>query len=41
MAGHTGYRHYRERYRRENGRWRIAAMQLRYLIFEGLPPVEG
>ena len=38
MAGHTGYGHYRERYRRENGRWRICAMQLRYLIFEGLPP---
>ena len=41
MAGHTGYGHYRERYRRENGRWRICAMQLRYLIFEALPPVQG
>ena len=31
---HTGFGHYHERYERKDGRWRIAALQLRYLIFE-------
>jgi uncharacterized protein (TIGR02246 family) len=31
---HTGFGHYHERYERKDGRWRIAALTLRYLIFE-------
>jgi hypothetical protein len=31
---HTGYGHYHERYVRQNGRWRIASLKLRYLIME-------
>jgi ketosteroid isomerase-like protein len=34
-AGHTGYGHYRETYRRcADGRWRIAESQLSYLQFD-------
>jgi uncharacterized protein (TIGR02246 family) len=36
-AGHTGYGQYHERYERRDGRWRIAALQLRYLIYEPHP----
>jgi ketosteroid isomerase-like protein len=36
-AGHTGYGQYRERYRYENGRWRIAESQLTYLIYDSHP----
>ena len=32
--GHTGYGQYHERYERTNGTWRIASLQLRYLIYE-------
>lgn len=32
--GHTGFGQYRERYERKDGRWRIAALELRYLIYE-------
>jgi ketosteroid isomerase-like protein len=35
--GHTGYGQYRERYERKDGRWRIAALELRYLIYEPDP----
>lgn len=38
-AGHTGFGHYRERYVRQGGRWRIASLQLRYLTYETDPPV--
>ena len=33
-GGHTGYGRYYERYRRHAGGWRIAALRLRYLIYE-------
>ncbi|EJL28529.1 nuclear transport factor 2 family protein [Novosphingobium sp. AP12] len=37
-TGHTGYGHYRERYRRcADGRWRIAETQLSYLIYDSRP----
>lgn len=36
-GGHTGFGQYHERYVRENGRWRIAALELRYLIYEPHP----
>ena len=36
-AGHTGFGHYHERYVRKDGSWRIAALQLRYLIYEPYP----
>src|SRR5579864_2311647 len=36
-AGHVGYGHYRERYVRKDGRWRIAASQLRYLAYDPQP----
>jgi ketosteroid isomerase-like protein len=35
--GHTGFGQYHERYERKDGRWRIAALQLRYLIYEPQP----
>ncbi len=35
--GHTGFGQYHERYERRNGRWRIAASQLRYLVYETDP----
>ncbi|CAN7558202.1 nuclear transport factor 2 family protein [Phenylobacterium sp. LjRoot219] len=38
-SGHTGYGQYRERYERRDGRWRIAASQLSYLIYEPQPRV--
>jgi uncharacterized protein (TIGR02246 family) len=31
---HTGFGHYHERYERKDGRWRIAALTLRYVIVE-------
>jgi hypothetical protein len=34
---HTGYGQYHERYERRGGRWRIAALQLRYLIYDSDP----
>ena len=38
-GGHTGYGHYREKYRRcADGRWRIAQSQLSYLHFDPHPP---
>jgi ketosteroid isomerase-like protein len=36
-AGHTGFGHYHERYTRKDGNWRIAALRLRYLIYEPYP----
>ncbi len=37
-AAHTGFGHYRERYRRcADGKWRIAKLKLTYLIFEREP----
>jgi hypothetical protein len=36
-GGHTGFGQYHERYVRKDGRWRIAALQLRYLIYEPHP----
>jgi uncharacterized protein (TIGR02246 family) len=33
-TGHTGFGQYHERYVRQDGRWRIANLQLRYLIYE-------
>jgi len=34
-SGHTGFGHYRERYVRcPDGKWRIAALQLRYLRYD-------
>jgi ketosteroid isomerase-like protein len=34
---HTGFGHYHERYVRQDGRWRIASLKLRYVIFEAEP----
>jgi hypothetical protein len=36
-SGHTGYGQYHERYVRLDGRWRIAALQLRYIVYEAHP----
>jgi uncharacterized protein (TIGR02246 family) len=36
-AAHTGFGHYYERYVRQGGRWRIASLKLRYVIFEREP----
>ena len=36
-SGHTGYGHYFERYVRKDGRWRIAAQKLRYLVYDSYP----
>ena len=36
-GGHTGFGHYHERYVRQDGRWRIAALRLSYLIYEPHP----
>jgi ketosteroid isomerase-like protein len=35
--GHLGFGHYHERYVRQGGRWRIAALKLRYLFVERDP----
>ena len=34
VTGHTGYGQYHERYVRQGGRWRIAALKLSYLQFD-------
>ena len=36
-SGHTGYGQYHERYERKDGRWRIARLQLRYLVYDSHP----
>ena len=38
MGGHTGYGHYRERYVRKDGKWRIAHQVLTRLIEDFYPP---
>lgn len=37
----VGWGHYHERYRRENGRWRIAEGRLTRLLLEMTPPTAG